>query len=176
MLAGLASIQEARAQAPAGAPLPTFVDASRRADLRGAWAAANAKTDTETSRDRAESLSSRFAAEPPVQQAPAVVVPTETASIDKAPTPPASPPSVEQPQKPAASPVAATDDDKSVAGKRRKRIKRLVKRPKPQPTVHVATSKEELPPVPEESGARGPAGRLSTDYENWNLFPAPPSN
>lgn len=182
MLAGLATIQEARAQAPESAQLPAFVDASRGADLRAAWTAANTKPDTSTTRERAEALSGRFAAEPPAQQepawAPAVVVPTETASIDKAPASPALPPAVSKAKKREASRVAVAtgDDGKSAAIKRRKQIKRIAKPAEPEPVLRVATSSEDLPSVPEESGALGPAGRLPTDYERWNLFPALESN
>jgi hypothetical protein len=185
MLAGLASVHHARAQATEGAQVPAFVDASRQADLRAAWAAANAKPDAAATRERAEALSGRFAAQPPTPQepawAPAVVVPTETAAIDKAPASPAPPPA-EKAQQPKAAPKAAAthDDGKSVTIKRRKPIKRIAKRPKPQPkpepTVRVATSNEDLPSVPDESGAYGPAGRLPTDYERWNLFPQLESN
>ena len=182
IIAGLASIHQASAQAADGAQVPAFVDASRQADLRAAWAAANAKPDAATTRERAEALSSRFAPEPPAQQepawAPAVVVPTETASIDKAPSSPALPPAVSKAKKRKASPVAAAtgDDGKSAAIKRRKQIKRMAKPAQPEPTLRVATSGEELPSVEEESGANGPAGRLPTDYERWNLFPALESN
>ena len=181
MLAGLASVHQARAQATDSAQVPAFVDASRRADLRAAWAAANARPDAATTRERAEALSSRFAAEPPTQQepawAPAVVVPTETASIDKAPAPPALPPAVAKAKKREASRVAApNDNDKRVTTKRRKQIKRIAKPTEPKPALRVATSSEELPSVEEESGANGPAGRLSTDYERWNLFPASKSD
>jgi hypothetical protein len=181
MLAGLASVHQPRAQAMDSAQVPAFVDASRQADLRAAWAAANAKPDAATTRERAEALSRRFAAEPPARRepawAPAVVVPTETASIDKAPALPTLPPAVKKAKKPQAAPVAAANDDgKGVATKRRKQIKRIAKPAEPQPTLFVVTSGEELPSVEEESGANGPAGRLPTDYERWNLFPALESN
>ena len=180
MLAGLASIHQAHAQD--SAQVPAFVDASRQADLLAAWAAAYAKPDAATTRERAEALSSRFAPESPAQQepawAPAVVVPTETASIDKAPASPALPPAVSKAKKREASraAVATGDDGKSAAIKRRKQIKRIAKPTEPKPALRVATSSEELPSVEEESGANGPAGRLSTDYERWNLFPASESD
>ena len=70
----------------------------------------------------------------------------------------------------------ADDDAKRTATKRRKRIKRVAKQPKPQPTVRVATSKEDPPLEPGQDGSLGPAGRLPTDYERWHLFPAAPES
>ena len=182
MLAGLASVHQAHAQVTDSPQVPAFVDASRGADLRAAWTAANTEPDTSTARERAEALSGRFAAEPPAQQEPdwppAVVVPAKTVSIDKAPASPALPPAVSKAKKRKASRVAVATggDGKSAAIKRRKQIKRIAKPAEPEPVLRVAASSEDLPSVPEESGALGPAGRLPTDYERWNLFPALESN
>jgi hypothetical protein len=98
-------------------------------------------------------------------------VPEMTASIDA----PAL--STEAPPEPAAeSDPPALVKSKTVT--QRKRIDRFARRQHAQRPIRTAsTMKQPAMRLPaEKSGGIGPAGRMPTDYSNWNAFPATPGN
>ncbi len=170
--------------------VPSFIDAARVADLADAWRANSAQAGRAdiaasgaSARARGEALSQRFIeasveqARAPLDDAPAPTPiaatpievstePTQTSPVAAATT---DPPAADAARnEPAANDPAAPTEAKIAAPRVRTQRTNAAE---PRRRLRTALIKPRATKLPDDAPGLGPAGRMSTDYGNWDAFP-----